>query len=109
MSVAPANTHKKLAFVDPATFTPHFSWKALAGKVQHGAEVICDGVSLAAIAGKFGTPAYVFGSLGVSSGRSSMAHLPNTAVAYPRALSISATVTSSGRKETFRSLPLIVV
>jgi diaminopimelate decarboxylase len=81
MSVAPANTHKKLAFVDPATFTPHFSWKALPGKVQHGAEVICDGVSLVAIAGKFGTPTYVYSCSAIedayrelSSGLGSLPH-----------------------------------
>jgi diaminopimelate decarboxylase len=60
MSSAPANTNKKLAFVDPAMFTPHFSWKALSGNANHNAEVICDGVSLVEIAGKFGTPTYVY-------------------------------------------------
>src|ERR1700686_4554219 len=60
MSAAPANPNKKLSFVDPATFTPHFSWKMLSGSAGHKAEVYCDGVSLLEIAGKFSTPTYVY-------------------------------------------------
>jgi diaminopimelate decarboxylase len=60
MSGAPANPNKKLSFVDPATFTPHFSWKTLAENASHNAAVCCDGVSLVEIAGKFGTPTYVY-------------------------------------------------
>jgi diaminopimelate decarboxylase len=39
---------------DPTTFTPYFAWK-------HG-EVLCERVSLDAIARRFGTPAYVYSS-----------------------------------------------
>jgi diaminopimelate decarboxylase len=46
-----------LAYVDPATFTPEFSWKATKGAAQ---EVFCEGLSLASIAKQFGTPAYVY-------------------------------------------------
>ena len=60
MSAAPANPNKKLSFVDPATFTPHFSWRMLSGSAGHKAEVYCDGVSLLEIAGKFSTPTYVY-------------------------------------------------
>src|SRR6202035_1119695 len=60
MSAAPANPSKRLCFVDPATFTPHFSWKTLSGSARHNAEVCCDGVPLHEVAGKFGTPTYVY-------------------------------------------------
>jgi diaminopimelate decarboxylase len=60
MSAAPANPSKKLSFVDPATFTPHFSWKTLSGSARRNAEVCCDGVPLHEVAGKFGTPTYVY-------------------------------------------------
>ena len=60
MSAAPAKPPKNLSFVDPATFTPHFSWKRLSGNASHDAAVCCDGISLLEIAGKFGTPTYVY-------------------------------------------------
>jgi diaminopimelate decarboxylase len=60
MSAAPAKPPKNLSFVDPATFTPHFSWKRLSGNAKRKTEVCCDGVSLFEIAGKFGTPTYVY-------------------------------------------------
>ena len=46
---------RNLPYVDPATFTPHFSWKST-GASQ---EVLCEGVALSSIARQFGTPAYV--------------------------------------------------
>jgi len=52
----PRQARKNLEYVDPARFTPHFAWKA------HGAaeEVYCEGVALAEIAKRFGTPTYVY-------------------------------------------------
>jgi diaminopimelate decarboxylase len=50
----------KLKFVDPATFTPHFAWRRN-GNVSRGThEVLCEGVSLADAAKRFGTPLYVY-------------------------------------------------
>jgi diaminopimelate decarboxylase len=51
-------TRKNLAYVDPATFTPHFSWK----KNKSGAtrEVYCEGVALQEIARRYGTPGYAY-------------------------------------------------
>jgi diaminopimelate decarboxylase len=56
---------RKLAFVDPATFTPHFSWKKVTSKKASnsvaGSEfVACEGVRLVDVAKKIGTPAYVY-------------------------------------------------
>jgi diaminopimelate decarboxylase len=57
---------KKLAFIDPATFTPHFSWekqnRAAERKsvIDATAVVACEGVRLVDIADKVGTPTYVY-------------------------------------------------
>ena len=60
MSGAAEASLRKLVFVDPATFTPHFSWKkSVSG--EHGAELVaCEGVRLVDVAEKIGTPAYVY-------------------------------------------------
>jgi diaminopimelate decarboxylase len=60
MSEAHAQGRKKLAFVDPATFTPHFSWEK-AGRGSAGAKnVYCERIALRDVANKAGTPAYVY-------------------------------------------------
>jgi diaminopimelate decarboxylase len=46
--------------VDPTTFTPHFRWKRKSGRVARDEEIFCEGVSLAAAAAKFETPAYLY-------------------------------------------------
>lgn len=53
---------KKLTFVDPATFTPHFSWKRQnkAEPARNAEVVLCEGVRLVDIADKIGTPTYVY-------------------------------------------------
>jgi diaminopimelate decarboxylase len=74
MSGGPAQGRKKHSYVDPATFTPHFSWKKSAGKrdaskLKWGAaalrpyaapHVYCEEVSLSEIAETAGTPTYVY-------------------------------------------------
>ncbi len=40
------------ALVDPVTYTPGFSYR--------GSQLYCEGVSVAAVAKKFGTPAYLY-------------------------------------------------
>src|SRR5271154_4154262 len=50
---------RKLAFVDPAAFTPHFSWRK-SGNSASGEFVACEGVRLVDVAEKIGTPAYVY-------------------------------------------------
>ncbi len=59
MSAQAANPRKKLAFVDPAEFTPQFAWKKSASEkgVEH---VFCEDVDLVKVAGSFGTPAYIY-------------------------------------------------
>src|SRR6266849_7160328 len=74
MSGAGASKGKRIAFVDPASFTPHFSWEKSVGRVgsSHldrgaavlrpyaGSSVHCEDISLGEIADKAGTPAYVY-------------------------------------------------
>ena len=60
MSGAAAQGRKKVAFVDPATFTPHFSWEKSGGGSKASESVCCEGLPLSAIAEKAGTPAYVY-------------------------------------------------
>jgi len=60
MSSAVAQGRKRISFVDPASFTPHFSWKKVSGKSGVSEEVCCEGLSLSDIALKAGTPAYVY-------------------------------------------------
>jgi diaminopimelate decarboxylase len=59
MSARAANSHKKLEYIDPAEFTPQFSWKkSLREKgVEH---VFCESVDLTDAASSFGTPTYVY-------------------------------------------------
>ena len=52
-----AKSRTNLRYLDPSDFTPQFGCR----KSPSGArEVYCEGVSLAAIAERFGTPAYVY-------------------------------------------------
>ena len=60
MSGGPAQGRKKISFVDPAKFTPHFSWKKSGGNSNAGESVRCEGVSLNEIADAAGTPTYVY-------------------------------------------------
>src|SRR5712675_1062401 len=76
MSSVVAQGHKRISFVDPASFTPHFSWekeKAVGrfsgDKLNGGAAVLrpyresrvhCEDISLSEIAEKAGTPTYVY-------------------------------------------------
>jgi diaminopimelate decarboxylase len=76
MSSAAAQGRKRISFVDPASFTPHFSWKnekavgRFSGdELNKGAAVLrphrelrvhCEDISLSEIAEKAGTPTYVY-------------------------------------------------
>src|SRR5713226_4010064 len=51
---------RPLQLVDPATFTPHFSWKKSGGNSTGGESVFCERISLSEIAEKTGTPTYVY-------------------------------------------------
>ncbi len=65
MSAQAAAPTKPLRYVDPADFTPHFVWRN--SKRLSGREVFCEGVSLADVAAKFATPAYVYSRAAIES------------------------------------------
>jgi diaminopimelate decarboxylase len=70
MSAAAGSSRKKLKYVDPADFTPYFSWKAAPGKdVEH---VFCEGVDLVAAASSFGTPTYLYSRAAITDAYSEL-------------------------------------
>ncbi len=71
MSAGPGNARKRLTFVDPAEFTPHFSWKEAAREkdVEH---VFCEGVDLIAAATSFGTPTYLYSRAAITDAYSEL-------------------------------------
>jgi diaminopimelate decarboxylase len=80
MSGGTSQERKKVSFVDPATFTPHFSWKKSDSKLVDrklnraaamlrpytARSVHCEQVSLSDIAESEGTPTYVYSQASIS-------------------------------------------
>jgi len=60
MSHSMDSSARKLKYVDPASFTPHFEWEKSRTRSASGEEVVCERVPLDSIAKKFGTPTYVY-------------------------------------------------
>src|SRR6266436_1347981 len=51
---------RKLKYVDPASFTPHFTWEKSGVRSSTGEEVVCERVPLSSVAEKVGTPTYLY-------------------------------------------------
>ncbi|HVH71788.1 MAG TPA: diaminopimelate decarboxylase [Candidatus Dormibacteraeota bacterium] len=64
MSHSTAGSSRKLNFVDPVRFTPHFAWKKPAN-TQSREQVFCEGVSLETVAEKCGTPTYLYSNAAI--------------------------------------------
>src|SRR5437879_12160985 len=60
MSHSNESSSRKIKYVDPATFTPHFAWAKSGARNASREEVVCERVALASVAQKFGTPTYVY-------------------------------------------------
>jgi diaminopimelate decarboxylase len=60
---APGKARRGLPYVDPATHTPHFSWKK---RDKSAREVFCEGVPLSEIARRYETPTYVYSRRAIS-------------------------------------------
>ena len=56
---------RKLKFVDPVAFTPHFAWKKATSRIVE--QVFCEGVSLASVAEEFSTPTYLYSGAAISN------------------------------------------
>ena len=65
MSAPAAAPAKPLRYVDPAEFTPQFAWRV--AKKRSDREVFCEEVSLADVASKFATPAYIYSHAAIES------------------------------------------
>jgi diaminopimelate decarboxylase len=60
MSSSSAPPSRKVTYIDPVSFTPHFHWKQVRGRDFSWDEVVCEGVPLNSVAEKVGTPAYLY-------------------------------------------------
>jgi len=60
MSHLPAATSRKLTYIDPVNFTPHFLWKPFSERGSSWEEVVCEKVPLTSVVEKVGTPAYLY-------------------------------------------------
>ena len=82
MSASHSGSKKKLSYLDPAEFTPHFAWKSSGNGAGAVAQVYCEGVSLAAAARQYGTPAYLYSSAALTDAfqnlRRGIAAVPHT-------------------------------
>src|SRR5437868_7267103 len=80
MTAKTAVSSRPLRYVDPAEFTPNFSWRN--AKNNSGQEVFCERLSLSAIAKKFATPAYIYSRAAIESAyrelHRGLASLPHT-------------------------------
>jgi diaminopimelate decarboxylase len=72
MSGPAANLGRRLAFVDPATFTPHFVWKKQGHGRPPSAVVVCEGASLVKISEDMGTPTYVYSRAAIDDAHSEL-------------------------------------
>ena len=61
-----SSSRSTVSFVDPANFTPNFSWKRRTGVFPRGEELCCEGVSVSRAAAEFGTPAYLYSSAAIT-------------------------------------------
>jgi diaminopimelate decarboxylase len=58
---------RKLKYVDPVSFTPHFEWEKSRSGNSAGEEVVCERVPLDSVAQRFGTPTYVYSSSAIEA------------------------------------------
>ena len=64
MSRSNSSPSRKLKYVDPVAFTPHFAWNKVLS--LSGDQVFCEGVSLASVAEKFATPTYLYSGAAIT-------------------------------------------
>jgi len=65
MSYPADKSRRKLAYVDPTSFTPQYSWKKTGAGPSGYAVVYCERVRLDEVAEKYGTPTYVYSSAAI--------------------------------------------
>ena len=60
MSGSRSSSHSKLEYIDPVSFTPHFSRKSVRKHGSSTDEILCEKVSLESVAEATGTPVYLY-------------------------------------------------
>src|SRR5260370_12483752 len=60
MSHSMGASSRKLKYVDPVSFTPHFAWEKSGVWSATGQEVVCEGAPLTSVSEKVGTPTYLY-------------------------------------------------
>jgi len=60
MSGSRSSSHRKLEYIDPVSFTPHFSRKSVHKHGSSTNEILCEKVSLESVAEAIGTPVYLY-------------------------------------------------
>src|SRR6266478_4540507 len=60
MSHSNDGSSRKLKYVDPASFTPHFAWKKSEARGSFVEEVFCEKITLRSVGEKVGTPTYLY-------------------------------------------------
>src|SRR5438876_7677733 len=82
MSHSNESSSRKIKYVDPATFTPHFAWERNGARNASGEQAVCERVALASVAQKFGTPTYVYSRASIDDAyrelRRGLGRLPHT-------------------------------
>src|SRR6266481_6535013 len=82
MSHSKDSSSRKLEYVDPACFTPHFAWEKNSARAASAEEVACEGVPLEAVAQKFGKPTYLYSGAAIEDAfqelHSGLGVLPHT-------------------------------
>jgi diaminopimelate decarboxylase len=73
MSSSNAHSKKAHSYLDPAEFTPHFSWMP-ASNTGRDAQVYCEGVGLADVAERYGTPAYLYSRAALTAAFQNLDH-----------------------------------
>src|ERR1700682_3875246 len=67
MSGSRSPAPRKLKYIDPVSFTPHFSRKRLRKKGSSSDEILCERVSLESVAEAMGTLVYVYSRAAIES------------------------------------------
>src|SRR5882724_3974962 len=67
MSDSPSGSHRNLKYIDPVSFTPHFSRKRTRKQRSFADEVLCESVSLESVAEAIGTPVYLYSRAAIES------------------------------------------
>jgi diaminopimelate decarboxylase len=74
MSHAKGGPPRKLKYIDPVEFTPHFSWKKISSGAAKDEEVFCEKVPLTGVAEKYGTPTYLYSSSAIKEAYREFVH-----------------------------------